>query len=47
VILQEVFPSSEMADYLAECTLNRDEIRDAIAYAAIPLERKQDMFFRV
>jgi len=46
-ILEELFPSSEMASYLTECSLLREEIRDAIAYAAIPLERKRDMLLEL
>lgn len=46
-ILQEVFPSSEMASYLAECALTRMELRNAVAYAAIPLVRKRDMFLQL
>lgn len=46
-ILREIFPSSEMASYLTNCTLRREAIRDAVAYAAIPLERKRDIFLRL
>lgn len=46
-ILREIFPSSEMASYLAKCTLTRKEMRDAVAYAAIPLERKRDIFLQL
>lgn len=43
-VLQEVFPSPEMASYLAEHPLKRWQIRDAVAYAPISLERKRDLF---
>lgn len=46
-ILREIFPSSEMASYLTNCTLRREAVRDAVAYAAIPLERKRDIFLRL
>lgn len=46
-ILQEIFPSSEMASYLAKHMLTWEDIRDAIAYAAVPLKRKRDMFLRL
>ena len=46
-IVREVFPSPEMASYLAERELAGWELRDAIAYAAVPLERKRDMFLRL
>jgi len=42
-ILRELFPSPEMASYLTGQPLRREQIRDAVAYAAIPLERKRDM----
>lgn len=37
----------EMASYLAECALTRMKLRDAVAYAAIPLARKRDLFLRL
>lgn len=46
-IWKEIFPSSEMASYLAKCTLTKLKMRDAVAYAAIPLERKRDIFLRL
>lgn len=46
-ILQEIFPSSEMASYLTKCSLQQWQIRDAIAYAAIPLKQKRDMFLQL
>ena len=46
-ILQEIFPSSEMASYLAGCALMREDIRDAVAYAPIPLNRKRDLFLQL
>lgn len=46
-ILQEIFPSSEMASYLTKCSLEQWQIRDAIAYAAIPLKQKRDMFLQL
>ncbi len=68
-ILKEIFPSAEMASYLARCPfsddipchrcyvfddaspeklpLRREDIRDAIAYAAIPLNRKRDLFLQL
>lgn len=46
-ILREIFPSPEMASCLADCALSREKIRDAAAYAAIPLERKRDIFLRL
>ena len=46
-ILQEIFPSSEMTAYLANCSLKQWQIRDAIAYAAIPLKQKRDMFLQL
>ena len=46
-ILREIFPSAEMASYLAECALTRTKLRDAVAYAAIPLERKRDIFLQL
>lgn len=68
-ILKEIFPSAEMASYLARCPfsddtpchlryvfddappekppLRRENIRDAIAYAAIPLNRKRDLFLQL
>ena len=33
-IWKEIFPSSEMASYLAKCTLTKLKMRDAVAYAA-------------
>jgi len=42
-ILRKLFPSPEMASYLTGQPLMREQIRDAVAYAAIPLERKRDM----
>ncbi len=46
-ILKEIFPSEEMASYLAGCSLKQWQIRDAVAYAAIPLERKRDVFLQL
>ena len=68
-ILKEIFPSAEMASYLArrsfsdgipcqrnyafddappeKLPLRRKDIRDAIAYAAIPLNRKRDLFLQL
>ena len=46
-ILEELFPSAEMASYLAECALTRMDLRNAVAYAAIPLARKRDLFLRL
>lgn len=46
-IFQEIFPSPEMASYLAGCDLIREDIRDAVAYAPIPLSRKRDLFLRL
>ncbi len=46
-IMQELFPSSEMAAYLAKCSLEQWQLRDAVAYAAIPLERKRDIFLQL
>ena len=68
-ILKKIFPSAEMAEYLARCPfsddiprrrcyvfddappeklpLRREDIRDAVAYAAIPLERKRDLFLQL
>lgn len=46
-ILKELFPSAEMASYLAKCSLKQWQIRDMIAHAAIPLERKRDMFLHL
>lgn len=46
-ILEELFPSAEMASYLTGCSLLREEIRDAIAYAPVPLERKRDMLLEL
>lgn len=46
-IFQEIFPSPEMASYLAGCDLIREDIRDAFAYAPIPLSRKRDLFLRL
>lgn len=46
-ILKELFPSAEMASYLAECALTRMDLRNAVAYAAIPLARKRDLFLRL
>ena len=68
-ILKEIFPSAEMAEYLARCPfsddiprrrcyvfddappeklpLRRENVRDAVAYAAIPLERKRDLFLQL
>lgn len=43
-ILREIFPSAEIASYLAECALTKTKLRDAVAYAAIPLARKRDIF---
>lgn len=68
-ILKEIFPSAEMASYLAKCPfsddipchrcsvfddappeklpLRRENIRNAIAYAPIPLNRKRDLFLQL
>lgn len=46
-IWKEIFPSPEMASYLAKCKLTKLKIRDAVAYAAIPLERKRDIFLQL
>ena len=46
-IFQEIFPSPEMASYLAGCDLIREDIRDAVSYAPIPLSRKRDLFLRL
>lgn len=46
-VLREIFPSPEMAAYLAKCTLRKESIRDMVAYAAIPLNRKRDIFLRL
>ena len=68
-ILKKIFPSAEMAEYLARCPfsddiprrrcyvfddappeklpLRRENVRDAVAYAAIPLERKRDLFLQL
>lgn len=46
-ILRELFPSVEMASYLAKCRLARLKMRDAVAYAAIPLKRKRDIFLQL
>lgn len=46
-ILREIFPSSEMASYLAERALTRRELRDAVAYAPVPLARKRDIFLQL
>ena len=43
-VFQEIFPSFEMSSYLAECALTRMKLRDAVAYAPVPLERKRDLF---
>lgn len=46
-ILQELFPSSEMASYLAKRVLTRMNLRNAVAYAPVPLERKRDLFLQL
>lgn len=46
-IIRELFPSPEMASYLSGCPLRREQIRNAVAYAAVPLERKRDMFLEL
>lgn len=47
LILKEIFPSAEMASYLAGCALMQHDIRDAVAYAPIPLARKRDLFLQL
>lgn len=45
--LSELFPSPEMASYLADCSLEQWQIRNMIGHAAIPLERKRDIFLQL
>lgn len=46
-IFQEIFPSAEMASYLTERALTRTKLRDAVAYAPVPLARKRDIFLKL
>lgn len=46
-IFEALFPSPEMAAYLAHHTLTRKQMRDAAACAPVTLMQKQAMFFQL
>lgn len=46
-IIREIFPSKEMADYLANQSINKHCMADAIVNAPIPVERKIEILLSI